>query len=100
MTVSLGRKIRAARLGWFVMPDVAWVRLTDLPANRFQIEIAPIDELPPGRRNKHPYRCLGEGRGGTCVNPEIIALCPPLRSLKRVKQACSFVVDDEGMVVA
>ena len=96
--MTFGKKIRAARLGWFILPGVAWVRLTDLPTGRFQIEIAPIDETPPGTRSKRPYRCLGSGRGGTTVNSEIIALCPPLRSPKRVKRVCVFVVDDSGEI--
>ena len=99
--MKLGRFIRASRLGWYVAePMKAWMRISDGRFGLIVVELAPLDDLPPAHSSNKEFRCIGEGRGGSSVFPELIPLSPVLSNIRVVKQPIILVLTELGRLAS
>lgn len=96
MTDRMGQKIKALRLGYaFSSRLSAWVRISDFSHDRYLVELVPSTQILPSRpAGANVYRDI---KG--CAD-DILDHIPLMKRVVRVKKQLSFVVNNDGEIVA
>lgn len=89
--MTLGQKIRAARLCWHHAPrHGAMVRVRDLSSSSFLVELWPDDQIVPRHHANKEFRDL-------CgVADEIMDKSPVLRGIRKIKKGFAVVLNWDG----
>lgn len=93
---AFGRYIRAARLGFHLVPSLkSWVRLSDA-GEAFRVDMVPEGMLIPGDFAKDPRREHRVWWEGDPKGERLLALSPALQRLGAPLKPLSFLLDEGG----
>jgi len=86
-----GHYLRGLRLGFYPDPFLqCFVRVADLPKNRWFVELIPFGTIPDTKEPKE-YRQLNDD-----VIRRAFSESPALKPLRRIKTVIRLTLDDDG----
>lgn len=94
--ILLGQKIRSLRLGYAYWNEkAAWVRVCEYSPSRWHVEIVPVESKLPAHPLGGKYYKDIKGQVS-----DILGMIGKLQTIKRFKKSVTFIVNDNGEIVA